>query len=141
MKIVLKKSCYFWLNSLLCLLFTHCGTLHQAPYPTDDALPPPPPPPPICIFLELKVLEISEKKDSKVTVSYEIKNTTHTELSKLYHHCKILFLIQTKQGTQIAHTEDMYGSIPAKTSVIKEAEILLASYDVEEIEIKTISKN
>lgn len=140
MKIPLKKSSYFWLSSLLCLFFIQCGTLHQAPYPSDDA-PPPPPPPSVCIFLELKVLEISEKKDSKVTISYEIKNTAQAELSKLYHQCKILFLIKTKQGTQIAHTENIYGSIPAETSVVKEANILLASYDIEEVEMKTISKN
>ena len=141
MKIQSKKSYYFWLINLVLLLFVGCGTMHLAPYPAESTPPPPPPPPSVCELLRAEVLEVSEKKEnSKVTVTYELANLSSETIEKIYNQCTLLFLIKTKQGTQIAHMQSIFSSILAESSVIGNVDILVSTYDVEEVEVEIIKK-
>ncbi|MFK8272655.1 hypothetical protein [Capnocytophaga canimorsus] len=140
MKIQSKKSCYFWLINFALLLFVGCATMRLAPSSTENA-PPPPPPPSICELLRAKVLEVSDKKDnSKVTITYELANLAPVTIEKIYNQCALLFLIKTKQGTQIAHMKSIFSSVLAESSVIENVDILVSTYDVEEVEVEVVKK-
>ncbi|MFK8295346.1 hypothetical protein ACI760_04035 [Capnocytophaga canimorsus] len=141
MKIQSKKSCYFWLINFALLLFVGCSTMRLAPYPTDESTTPPPPPPSVCELLRAKVLEVSDKKDnSKVTITYELANLAPVTIEKIYSQCALLFLIKTKQGTQIAHMKSIFSSVLAESSVIENVDILVSTYDVEEVEVEVVKK-